>query len=122
MATLASPNVKHPVTWMTPEWKSAFRHAADEADRLHLDWVDETAGPWMKPSEAMKKVVWSETCITAGTHFHGTLAHPPSVNGYCQGIGGVGDPTIPLKGGTPGLGYADYSAENKPDPTFYANT
>src|ERR1700760_3390278 len=58
----------NPVIWMTPEWKAAMQHAAGEADRLHLEmsmaasggW-SETAGPWVKPSEAMKKVVWSET-------------------------------------------------------------
>ena len=29
--------VDKPLIWMTPEWKSAWRHAAAEADRLHME-------------------------------------------------------------------------------------
>src|SRR6266571_8707557 len=56
------------LVWMTPDWKDAFRNAAAEADRLGLEMAmaasggwSETAGPWVKPEEGMKKVVWSET-------------------------------------------------------------
>ena len=60
--------IDKPVIWMTPEWKDAFHHAGAEADRLGLEmsmaasggW-SETAGPWVRPEAAMKKVVWSET-------------------------------------------------------------
>jgi alpha-L-rhamnosidase len=64
------------MVWMTPEWKDAFRHAAEEADRLGLEmsmaasggW-SETAGPWVKPEQAMKKVVWSETLVSGPKKF-----------------------------------------------------
>jgi len=58
--------VDNRLVWMTPDWKDAFRHAAKEADRLGLEMAmaasggwSETAGPWVKPEEGMKKVVWS---------------------------------------------------------------
>jgi hypothetical protein len=51
----------------TPEWFDAVRHAASEADRLGLEMTifssagwSETGGPWVKPEQAMKKLVWSE--------------------------------------------------------------
>jgi hypothetical protein len=74
-----------PVIWMTPEWKAAFKHTGGEADRLGLEmsmaasggW-SETAGPWVKPDEAMKKAVWSETMVSGPKKFVGPLAHPPS--------------------------------------------
>src|SRR6266566_2024809 len=68
------------LVWMTPDWKEAFRHAAAEADRLGLEmsmaasggW-SETAGPWVKHEEAMKKVVWSETHTEGPKKFTGML-------------------------------------------------
>src|SRR6476661_8409003 len=52
----------------TAEWFDAVRFAASEADRLGLEMTifssagwSETGGPWVKPSQAMKKLVWSET-------------------------------------------------------------
>ncbi len=85
--------VDKPVIWMSPEWKSAWRHAAAEADRLHLEmsmaasggW-SETAGPWVKPEQAMKKYVWSETTVDGSTHFHGVLPQPPATVGKFQDL------------------------------------
>jgi alpha-L-rhamnosidase len=85
--------VDKPVIWMSPEWKSAWRHAAAEADRLHLEmsmaasggW-SETAGPWVQPEQAMKKYVWSETAVDGSTHFHGLLAQPPATIGKFQDL------------------------------------
>ena len=58
------------IVFGSPEWFDAVRHAAAEADRLGLEmsifssagW-SETGGPWVKPEEAMKKLVWSETVL-----------------------------------------------------------
>ena len=71
-----------PVIWMTPEWKDAFGHAGAEANRLGLEmsmaasggW-SETAGPWVKPNEAMKKVVWSETTLRGPMNLRANLPH-----------------------------------------------
>ena len=55
--------VDKPVIWMSPEWKSAWRKAASEADRLHMEmsmaasggW-SETAGPWVKPATGHEEI------------------------------------------------------------------
>ena len=59
-----------------PEWLDAVRHAASEADRLGLEMTifsssgwSETGGPWVKPEQAMKKLVWSETIVEGPRSF-----------------------------------------------------
>src|SRR6266478_3205566 len=120
--------IDKPVIWMTPEWKDAFHHAGAEADRLGLEmsmaasggW-SETAGPWVKPEAAMKKVVWSETRLSGPSKFDGRLAAPPHVNGPFQGIAIVDFPSSPMVGGAPGIPRPP-QAEVPPDPTLYADT
>ncbi|MBP5218511.1 MAG: discoidin domain-containing protein [Bacteroidales bacterium] len=59
--------VSHKVEYMTPEWKDCFRYAIDLADSLDLEvtiaaspgW-SETGGPWVKPEDSMKKLVWRQ--------------------------------------------------------------
>ena len=65
----------------TPEWFAAVRHAASEADRLGLEMTifssagwSETGGPWVRPEQAMKKLVWSETNVEGPKTFNGELA------------------------------------------------
>ncbi len=85
--------VDKPVIWMSPEWKSAWHHAAAEADRLHLEmsmaasggW-SETAGPWVKPEQGMKKYAWSETIVEGPGKFGGTLRKPPATVGKFQDL------------------------------------
>ena len=70
-ANLATPQVVDKrLVYMTPEWKDAFRHAASRADALGLELAiaaspgwSETGGPWVRPEDAMKKLVWSETIV-----------------------------------------------------------
>lgn len=89
---LSTPQaVERRLVWMTPEWQEAFRHAAKEADRLGLEMAmaasggwSESGGPWVKPEEAMKKVVWSELVIEGPRQFSGRLPHPPTNNGKFQ--------------------------------------
>jgi len=120
--------LEKPVIWMTPEWKDAFRHAGVEADRLGLEmsmaasggW-SETAGPWVKPEAAMKKVVWSETQLRGPQRFEGRLPTPPRVNGPLQNVAVVDLPSAPMIGGAPGFPRAP-RGESAPDPTYYADT
>ena len=120
--------VDKPVVWMSPEWKSAWRHAAAEADRLHLEMAmaasggwSETAGPWVKPEQGMKKYVWSETLVNGGMHFSGVLPKPPSTAGKFQDLapappremhpdltlpGAHAQPPLPARSPTPEL-YVD---------------
>lgn len=56
--------VKQGLIYITPEWKDAFRYAITLSDQIGLEaeiasspgW-SETGGPWVPPSEAMKKYV-----------------------------------------------------------------
>ena len=62
--------VENKIEFFTPEWFDAVKHAAAESDRLGLEmsifsssgW-SLTGGPWVKPEQAMKKLVWSETNV-----------------------------------------------------------
>ncbi|WP_421846740.1 glycosyl hydrolase [Novosphingobium sp.] len=94
-AQLQTPQVvEKRLAYMTPEWKHAFRTAAETADKLGLELAiaaspgwSETGGPWVKPEDGMKKLVWSETRVTGGKRFKGKLAPPPSVTGPFQDLG-----------------------------------
>jgi hypothetical protein len=98
-AALMTPHiVDKRLVYMTPEWKDAFRFAASEADRLGMELTiaaspgwSETGGPWVKPEDGMKKLVWSETTLVGGKRFSGKLAAPPSNTGPFQTlVPGVG--------------------------------
>ncbi len=104
-------SVEHKIQFGTPDWYDTVRYAAAEADRLGLEmsifssagW-SETGGPWVKPEQAMKKLVWSEIQLEGPRSFNGKLPPPPSNNGPIRNLG---------RGGT-GRGGAP------PDPTFTA--
>ncbi|OYU35394.1 glycosyl hydrolase [Novosphingobium sp. PASSN1] len=108
-AQLQTPQVvEKRLVYMTPEWKHAFRTAAQAADKLDLELAiaaspgwSESGGPWVKPEDGMKKLVWSETRVTGGKRFKGKLAPPPSVTGPFQDLGmqpeiGVAQPKTDL--------------------------
>src|SRR5581483_1219330 len=94
-AALSTPQVvEKRLAYMTPEWKDAFKYATTLADQLGMEeaiagspgW-SETGGPWVQPSQGMKKYVWSETLVEGGKPFNGKLAHPPSNTGAFQNVG-----------------------------------
>lgn len=105
------------IVFGTPEWFDAVRHAASEADRLGLEMTifssagwSETGGPWVKPEQAMKKLVWSETVLTGPLSFAGKLPQPPSNNGPIRNLApGSGRPGSPNSAGPP-------------DPTYYGDS
>ena len=93
-ASLSTPKlVDKRLVYMTPEWKDAFLFTTKLADQLGLEeaiagspgW-SESGGPWVKPSQGMKKVVWSDTRVEGGKPFSGALPHPPAVTGPIQNI------------------------------------
>ena len=107
--------VKNRLVYMTPQWKDAFRYATTTADKLGMEFAiasspgwSATGGPWVPPSQGMKKLVWSETRVNGGKPFHGTLTRPPDVSGTFQNF------SI-----TP-----EHTADNTHDPLpkFYADT
>ena len=93
-ANLTTPQiVPKRVVYMTPEWKDAFHFAASEAERLGLELTiasspgwSETGGPWVKPEDGLKKLVWSETMLAGGKRLAGALAAPPSITGPFQSL------------------------------------
>jgi alpha-L-rhamnosidase/Glycosyl hydrolases family 2, sugar binding domain len=66
----------------------------------------ESGGPWVPPSQGMKKYVWSETVIDGGNPYKGKIAHPPTNTGAFQNMG-IRD----------ALGTAEHSA-----PEYYADS
>ncbi len=90
------------LSWMTPEWRSAFRHAVNEARRLDLEmgvagspgW-SQAGGPWVASADAMKKVVWSSTHVSGPGRVTVRLPAPPSIDGPFQDMPYAGPVTLP---------------------------
>jgi alpha-L-rhamnosidase len=102
--------------YMTDGWKEVFRETAANAERLDLEFGtasspgwSETGGPWVTAPDAMKKMAWSVTRITGGTHFTGILQKPPTTTGVFQTstAGGI------LGGRAPGQNPPEYYADQK---------
>jgi len=117
-AALNTPKfVDQRLVYMTPEWKDAFKYATTLADQLGLEeaiagspgW-SESGGPWVKPNQGMKKLVWSETRVEGGKPFTGVLPHPPTTTGPFQNL-----PVFDF--------LAAMTGQPQPQsPTFYADT
>lgn len=94
-AALSTPQVvKQRLIYMTPEWKDAFKYAIQTGDQYGMEMAiagspgwSESGGPWVQPSEGMKKYVWSKTVIEGGKPFDGKLAPPPGNTGAFQDMG-----------------------------------
>lgn len=80
------------VPFLSEEWRSLFRFAIQEANRLHIEFGFNLAGGWtmMGPSvtqdHAMKKIVSAAIEVTGGHRFADTLPHPETVEGYYHDI------------------------------------
>lgn len=93
-ANLQTPQVvDHRLVYMTPEWKDAFRFAAHEADRQGLELTiaaspgwSETGGPWVRPQDGLKKLVWSSIELAPGQRAKAALPAPPSTSGPYQDL------------------------------------
>lgn len=111
-AAMMTPQiVEKRLSYMTPEWKDAFQFTTKLADSLDLEMAiagspgwSESGGPWVKPEDGMKKIVWSETLVQGGAS-NIILPKAPSITGPFQNI-----PMQP--------GFAD-TGEPKEPPTFY---
>jgi len=81
------------IVFRSPEWLDAVHHAASEAERLNLEMAlfssagwSLAGGPWVKPEQAMKKLVWSELNVKGGQIFTGILPVPPSNEGPIRNL------------------------------------
>jgi hypothetical protein len=115
-AALMTPQiVEKRLVYMTPEWKDAFLFTTRLADSLGLEMAiagspgwSESGGPWVKPEQAMKKLVWSETRIEGGKPFAGVLPNPPATTGPFQ--------NLPLR-----EAFSLTGQKEIPPPEFYAD-
>ncbi|MEA1877311.1 MAG: glycosyl hydrolase, partial [Bacteroidota bacterium] len=72
-----------PVDFMSEEWQNLFVHAVRESERLGIrilmgagpGWCG-SGGPWVKPEESMKHLVFSETKVKGNTKIEITLPIP----------------------------------------------
>lgn len=94
--------VEKKILFGSPEWLDAVRHAAAEADRLNLEMTmfssagwSLTGGPWVKPEQAMKKLVWSEINLKGPRKFNGLMPPVPTNEGPIRNLG------RPVQTGTP---------------------
>ena len=106
-ASLMTPQiVEKRLTYMTPEWKEAFRYTTKLADSLNLEMAiagspgwSETGGPWVSPEDGMKKLVWTETRVKGGAS-NINLEKQPGITGPFQNISklpGFGEAVDPSK-------------------------
>ncbi len=106
-ASLMTPQiVSARLTYMTPAWQDAFRFTTRLADSLELEMAiagspgwSESGGPWVKPGDGMKKLVWTEVRVKGGP-VNITLPVQDGVTGPFQNIpkqAGFGETVDPSK-------------------------
>jgi hypothetical protein len=82
----------HGPTFFSPEWRELYKHTLREADRLGLEmslniqsgW--NLGGPMVKPEDAPKKLVWTETRVAGGAAFAGALPQPKGRDGFYRDL------------------------------------
>lgn len=103
--------VSERVPYMSDAWRSALDLAVSIAGEKNLEFTiasspgwSETGGPWVRPEQAMKKLVWSELEVDGGQSITEPLPAPPDVSGPFQDIpGGGAEPSSPEHSGLPSL-------------------
>ena len=99
VASGGGQTVEKKINFGTQDWLDAVNHSAVEGQRLGLEmsffsspgW-SEAGGPWVTPSEAMKRLVWSETDVEGPRTFAGSCSSLLRTRGRCA-IGGGQRPT-----------------------------
>ena len=82
-----------PVAFGTNAWFDMLVWAHKEAKRLGLELCfancsgfSSSGGPWVKPEDGMKEVVFTETVVPGGRTFRGRLPQPESKHGFYADI------------------------------------
>lgn len=94
-----------PINYNTEEWRELMVFALQEAKRLNLDMTmhncagwSSSAGPWVAPTDAMKKVTFATTNFTGPGR--APLPNPPKVRGFYQDILIIAVPQTSSSSGT----------------------
>lgn len=103
--------VEHQIVFGSQEWKAALLHAVRQAENEGLEFTiasapgwSQTGGPWVKPEQAMKKLVWSEVVVQGGVSLDMPLPEPPRTTGPFQDVpGGGAEPSEPSPTNLPEL-------------------
>ncbi len=82
-----------PVGYMSPQWRRLVKLAVQEAARQGLEvtlhncagWSS-SGGPWIKPEQSMKMVVWSQVQVRGPRHFDAALPKPPRRRDFSRDI------------------------------------
>ncbi|MEI8287952.1 MAG: glycosyl hydrolase [Verrucomicrobiota bacterium] len=79
----AWPEVNPQIPCLSPAWDDMISHAANECGRLGLRFTmqncpgwSQSGGPWIKPEESMRHLVWSRLDVTGGKSISTNLAMP----------------------------------------------
>ncbi|GAB3464840.1 hypothetical protein GCM10027321_29160 [Massilia terrae] len=79
--------------YMSPGWSEAFKFAVQLAEQRKLEFGiaaspgwSETGGPWVRPEDGMKKLVWSETTVSGGRPLSVKLPPAPRTTGPFQDL------------------------------------
>ena len=85
--------VPEKLSFGSAQWQEALHLAKLTARRLGLEFAAATSpgwsaagGPWVRPADAMKKLVWSETLVTGGGPVEMALAPLPDASGPYQDL------------------------------------
>jgi hypothetical protein len=114
-AIFSTPQVvEERLVYMEEPWQDAFKYAIDLADSLGLDVTipsspgfSSTGGPWVKPEEAMKKIVWREITVEGGRKIRTELPDPYTNTGKFQNYGMKKGPSVVDSGQVVGESYSD---------------
>lgn len=85
--------VPHRLSYLKDDWKKAIQYAIRLADSLNMEVAvasspgfSSTGGPWVKPEDAMKKLVWRTITVNGGQKLHTVLPHPFKTIGKFQNV------------------------------------
>lgn len=87
-----NPNLNVPnIKFGSNEWYEMLKYAFKEAQKLGItigihncDGWSTSGGPWIKPEESMKKLVWSKKIITSKGKITTKIPQPQSHNNYYE--------------------------------------
>jgi hypothetical protein len=104
--------------YLSTERKQAFTDTVELAAGLGLrvslnsspGWTL-TGGPWVKPQQAMKKLVWSTQIVNGGRHLTVALEPPPKISGPFQDVSNPPSPDVDLLHVDNGKELPEYYAE-----------